>query len=285
MRCRPVVLLFVVIFLSLFSLSCAEPIRFAPLPMHSEEYVRQEFYSFIKYLENVLQRPVNFAYRHSNKDVIDGLMSDEIDLAFLGPLPFTALSKQDPDIIPLLQFLNSDGSVGYTCSVGVFLGDHLQITDLHNKKIALTRPYSTCGFLMTERLLNQSGLSLSDNDFEYIGSHPNCALGVIDGEFSACGIKTSIGKQFQHLGLDLIAESEVVPSFVLVANQRTLNPAEIDTVRKHLLALNPLENEEDADLIKNWGALIKNGTAPVTIDDFEIIIKLINQMDASGVVQ
>ncbi|MDA3806476.1 MAG: PhnD/SsuA/transferrin family substrate-binding protein, partial [Thiomicrorhabdus sp.] len=261
----------------------AAPVRFGPLPMYSEEHIRQEFYPFIKYLESVLQRPVQFAYRSSNKDVIDALISDEIDLAFLGPLPFALISKQDPDILPLLQFLNADGSVGYTCSVGVFSGDHLRISDLKNKQFALTQSYSTCGFLMTEHLLNQQGLSLADNEFEYIGSHPNCALGVIDGKFSACGIKTSIGKQFYPLGLDLIAESEPVPSYVLVANRRTLTAAEVASVRKHLLALKPLENKQDAELTKDWGNLIKYGTSPVTVDDFRMINDLINRMDTSGV--
>lgn len=276
-------LTFFLICLFQVSLSCAEPVRFGPLPMHSESYIRLEFYPFIKYLESVLKRPVQFAYRHSNKDILDGLMSDEIDLAFLGPLPFALASKQDPDILPLLQFLNADGSVGYTCSIGVFAQDHLQLSDLKNRRVALTRPYSTCGFLMTERLLNQQGSSLSDNQFQYLGSHPNSALGVIDGQFAACGIKTSIGKQFHHLGLDLITESDVVPSFVLVANRRLLTKAEIRAVQASLLALKPLENDQDAETTKNWSPLIKHGAIPVAVDDFKMITEVINSMDIPGV--
>ena len=283
MRYRYILLFFVFTFLFQPSFVCAAPVRFAPLPMHSEEYIRREFYPFIKYLESLILRPVQFSYRQSNKEVVDGLTADEIDLAFLGPLPFALISELDPDILPLLQFLNSDGSVGYTCSVGVFAGDHLQVSDLKNKKIALTRPYSTCGFLMTEHMLNQQELSLADNTFEYVGSHPDCALGVIDGKFSACGIKTSIGKQFYPLGLDLIAESQLIPSFVLVANRRTLSATEIDNVRKHLLALKPLESKQDAELTKEWGALIKYGTIPATVEDFRIITDLISKMDISGV--
>ena len=282
MRYRYVFLFFVFIFLFQPSFVCAEPVRFAPLPMHSEEYIRREFFPFIKYLEDILNRPVQFAYHHNNKDVVNGLITDTIDLAFLGPLPFALIAKQDPDIIPLLQFLNSDGSVGYTCSIGVFAGDRLQVKDLRKKRFALTRPYSTCGFLMTESMLNEQGLSLSDNAFEYIGKHPDCALAVIDGKFTACGIKTSIGKQFQLLGLDLITESQTVPSFVLVANRRNLSAAEIDNVRQHLLALKPLENKQAAEFTKDWGALIKYGTIPVTIDDFNIVNDLINKMDTDG---
>ncbi|MDA3904230.1 MAG: PhnD/SsuA/transferrin family substrate-binding protein, partial [Desulfuromusa sp.] len=261
----------------------AAPVRFGPLPMYSEEHIRQEFYPFIKYLESVLQRPVQFAFQSSNKKVVDALVFDEIDLAFLGPLPFVMIANQDPNVIPLLQFLNSDGSSGFTCSMGVFSADNLQMFDLKNKQFALTQPYCTCGFMMTEHLLNQRGLSLADNKFEYIGTHPNCALAVIAGKFSACGIKTSIGKQFQPLGLNLIAESESIPSFVLVANQRTLSNAEIDKVRKHLLALEPLKNQKDAELTKDWGALIKYGAIPVTVDDFRMITDLAKKVDTDGV--
>lgn len=283
MHYKTLYLLFIFSLLWQGSYSYAEPVRFSPLPMHSEEYIRREFYPFIKYLEKVLQRPVQFAYQSSIKNVIDGLASDKIDLAFLGPLPFVLIAKRDPDILPLLQFLNSDGSSGFTCSVGVFSANNLQISDLKNKQFALTQPYCTCGFMMTERLLNQRGLSLADNEFKYIGSHPSCALAVIAGKFSACGIKTSIGKQFQPLGLDLAAESEPIPSFVLVANQRTLSNAEIDRIRKHLLALKPLENKQDAELTKDWGALIKYGTIPVTADDFGMITDLTRKMDTDGV--
>ncbi len=285
MRHNSIFLLFVfiTIFLIQPSFAIAEPIRFALLPTHNEGHVRREFYPFIKYLESVRQQPVKFSYRNNYKDIIDGLMADEIDLALLGPLPFALISQQDPDILPMLHFLNSDGSTGYTCSIGVFIADHLQKDALKNKQFALTQPYSTCGFLMTEHLLNQQGLSLAENQFEYIGNHPDSALSVIDGKAAACGIKTSIGKQFNHLGLRLIAESEVVPNFVLVANQRTLNATTIDVIRQHLLALKPLKNRQDAELTDDWGELIRYGSTPVNIDDFNIVINLLNRIHIPGV--
>jgi len=263
--------------------SVAQPVRFAPLPMHDESYVRREFYPFIQHLEKVLQRPVQFAYHHNNIEVVEGLMSDTIDLAFIGPMPYAILFQKDPEIIPLLQFLNGDGSHGYTCSIGVFAAEKLTITDLKDKSFALTRPYSTCGFLMTESMLNQQGLSLTDNHYEFIGKHPECALAVIEGQVDACGIKTSIGKRFTSMGLVLIEESPRVPGFVLVANQRTLSQPEIERVSEGLLALKPLEDPKDAEITSNWGRLIKHGTTPIARDDFKTIIELLNQMEIPGV--
>ncbi|MDA3902427.1 MAG: hypothetical protein PF441_03135, partial [Desulfuromusa sp.] len=61
MRYKTLYLLFIFTLLWQVSLSNAAPVRFGPLPMYSEEHIRQEFYPFIKYLESVLQRPVQFA--------------------------------------------------------------------------------------------------------------------------------------------------------------------------------------------------------------------------------
>ena len=265
------------------SFAAAEPIRFAPLPIHGQQYLRHKYYPFIKYLEQGLSQPVEIVYREKYKDIIAGLKADEIDLAILGPLPFVLALKSDPTLRVLLQFLEPDGSTGYTCSVGTFVADQLHISDLKNKHIALTQSYSTCGYLMTEKILNREGLSLADNQFEYIGTHPGCALRVIAGQAAACGIKTVIGKKFYHLGLDLIAESEVVPGFVLVANQRTLNSATMTAIKTHLLELKPLENQADAELTKNWAELTRNGVAPAHIDDFKGIIDMLNRIDIPGV--
>jgi len=264
---------------------CAGSIRFAAPPMLNQDQARQEYYLFTRDLEHVLTRSVQLISFPSHNKIIESLKNDEIDLAILGSLPLALLLKQDPDILPLAQFLNADGSAGYTCSVAVFSGDNLRIEDLKNKHFALTQPYCTCGFLLTESLLSQQGVHLSDNDFEYVGSHPGCAVGVIGGQYSACGIRTSIGEQYHHLGLDLIAESGRLPGFALVANQRTLSAKDIDMVQKHLLELQPLKSPEDVELMKNWGQFIKYGAVPVAIDDFKIITDLMNEIDTSGVLQ
>ena len=230
-----------------------------------------------------MPQSVEIVYRDKYEDVIAGLNANEIDLALLGALPFVLALKSDPNIRPLLQFLEPDGSTGYTCSVGTFVADQLQISDLKNKHIALTQPYSTCGFLMTEQMLNREGLSLADNQFEYIGTHSGGALRVINGQAAACGIKTTIGKKLHYLGLDLIAESEILPGHVLVANPRTLSSTTMAAIKTHLLALKPLENQADANLTKNWGELVRYGAAPVCLDQFKMIIDLLGRMDIPGV--
>jgi len=135
---------------------------------------------------------------------------------------------------------------------------------------------------MTEHLLNQQGLSLADNQVEYSGNRDSCVLRVIDGQAAACGVRTSVGKQFHSLGLDLIAESEGVPGFVLVANHRTLNATTIDIIRERLLALKPLDNEKDAALTEDWAGLLRYGGIPVSAADIKMFLDLFNRVDIAG---
>ncbi|MBW2184921.1 MAG: hypothetical protein JRG71_00535 [Deltaproteobacteria bacterium] len=83
MRYRLVFPLLVFMFLLQPLCATAKPVRFAPLPVHSEDYIRREYYPFTEYLQHVLQQPVEIAFRHNLEDVLNGLMSDEIDLAHL----------------------------------------------------------------------------------------------------------------------------------------------------------------------------------------------------------
>ncbi len=276
--------------LCLFFIACTpvflraqQPVMFSPLPMHSEAYVRREFYPFIQYIEKILQRSVEFSYQDNNIKVVTGLINDKIDLAFLGPLPMVELLNHAPQMQPVIQFLNQDGSVGYTCSIGVFTDSGLNLEDLQNKSIALTRPFSTCGYLMTEVMLKQAGLSLEDNQYTFLGQHPQCALAVIDGRFNACGIKTSIGQEFSPLGLNLIAESPRVPSFVLVANPHTLPASDIEKLRTELLKINPRTNPQYATLTADWGELIKYGTAPASLNDFSDLAEWVKNINIPGV--
>ncbi|MEA3543975.1 MAG: PhnD/SsuA/transferrin family substrate-binding protein [Thermodesulfobacteriota bacterium] len=285
MRDRHFFLLFAFFLLLQPTFATAAPLRFAPLPIYNEARIRQDYYPFTQYLERGVQQAVEIVYRSDCQDIIAGLGADEIDLALLGPLPFALALKQGYNISALVQFLNSAGQSTYTCSVGVFAANNLSMTHLKNQQIALTQPYSTCGFLMVEHLLNQHGSTLADNQFEYSGTHSGSALQVITGKASVCGLKTSIGKSFHSLGLDLIAESDVIPSVVLVVNQRTLSPATIASIKKHLLALQPLENQEDALLTKKWGKLVRYGAIQTNAENYKFITDLLHRIDIPGVTQ
>lgn len=263
----------------------AKIIRLAPLPMLSQATVITQFSPFAQYLSKNTGQQVELVYHQNYQDLINEFIKDNVDLAYLGPLPYVMLIERDPDFVPVVRFVNGSGQSTYTCSLVTFDRNHAALPSLTELPVALTQPLSTCGYLMTEDLLNRRGLSLESTPYYYSGKHSECALDVIRGKASVAGIKTSIAKQYKSLGLQFIEQSVPLPGFLLVANSRTLSAETIDRIRNSLLSLDPLHNPADAETTRSWGAGIRYGAVPAHKDDYQLITKKLRQIIIPGVSQ
>ncbi|MDX2479183.1 MAG: PhnD/SsuA/transferrin family substrate-binding protein [Desulfuromusa sp.] len=285
MQNKIALMIWTVVFLLLPFVVSAGPIRLAPLPMLDEATSIRQFLPFAHYLSDITGKQVDLVYHQNYKVLLDEFMHDNIDLAYLGPLPFVLLMRENPDFVPLVRFVDADGASTYTCSLVAFDRDILNGNFTSTTPVALTQPYSTCGYLLTEHLLNRQSFSLKNTPFYYAGHHSECALNVIRGKATVAGLKTSIAQQYRHLGLQLIEESEPLPGFLLVANPRTLTAEVIEQIRSSLLSLDPRHNPDDATLTAAWGKNIRYGTIPVQVDDYQHIETQLNQIKIPGVNQ
>lgn len=250
----------------------AKDIVFAPLPMELQEKVSSEFRPMLFYLEQQLNSSIVISCFKNYNDILEGFSKGRIDLTILGPLPYIKLRRKYAHITPVVNFLNAEGKKTYTCSIITGIESKLDSTNLlKGKQIALTQPCSTCGYLMTEKILQSAGHSLEENQYRYVGNHQEVALAVIRGEFDAGGIKTAIGHKYAHLGLRILAETEPLPGFLLVANSKTLTANQIKTIRKALLQLTPLSNQAHRQLTRTWGKIIRYGAVTVTDEDYNMI--------------
>ncbi|WP_167320717.1 PhnD/SsuA/transferrin family substrate-binding protein [Desulfocapsa sulfexigens] len=269
---------YVLVYILLFLVClCAMPavareIFFAPLPMEQKEKVIRQIMPMLHFLEKPLGQHLSVKYFSNYEEILDKFKTEEIDLVILGPLPYVQLRETYPDAEPVVRFLNEQGEGTYTCALVTGVESGLtSIAALKEQRLALTQPHSTCGYLCTDNLLQQVGLSVNDTDFQYLGSHQEVALAVIRGEFKAGGIKSSIGKKYVHLGLQFLAESASLPGFVLVANKRTLTDKQIEILRNVLLQLRPLDNPTHRKLVEEWGQGIRYGTLIAHDSDYDVI--------------
>jgi len=242
--------------------AAGEPLRFAPLPMEDRKILLSQYEPFLDYLQEATGEDYEFRFYRDYARILEALWNDEVDLAYLGPLPYVRLTARDDRFVPLVTFLDETGQARYTCSLVGFVGDGLDLADLPGRRFALTQPYSTCGYLVTASLLRESGMGLEPGSFDYVGSHSEAILSVVRGSHAAAGAKTGIVEKFAHLGVVALAESDPLPGFLLVANPRTTSRAQRERIRQELVALDPADPADRARLAQ-WGEAIRHGAVPV----------------------
>ena len=262
----------ILLFALLSTLQAKDTIVFAPLPMENIKTVFTQFNPMIDYLSKKLNKKIILDYNTNYADILKKFKQGKIDIAYLGPLPYVALKKEYPLASPLVHFKNSEGHTFYTCSIITFATTSTRINNIVNKKIALTQPLSTCGYLSVNALLNKSDNSLENNKYRYLNRHDSVALSVIKGEFDFGGVKNSIAKKYSNLGLKVISSTPLLPSFVLVGNEGTLSKKTLDNIQ------NIMTNVE-RDEYQLWGKNISYGCSKSKDTDYNGVRKLKKSMN------
>lgn len=249
--------------LSLSSLLLAQDakVNFAPLPV---EEVRQDMEFFLpmsQYLESKTSIKINYIYKEDYQDILEGFKDGSIDMAYLGPLPYLSLKKKYEFIEPILTFKQDDGLTKYRCVLVKFKEDEFKIDS--EIKVALTQPLSTCGYFMSSVLLRENfNIDLSGQKYDYKMSHSNALIGVLKGEYLIAGVRERSAKEFESLGLEIIAKSKLLPSFSLVVNTKTLTKEQIQSISGTLLELEYNDS-------KGLRSVLSNGVAKTPKEDYD----------------
>ncbi len=252
-------------FIALLFLACsapAETLTFAPLPMESPETVARQWKPLLGYLKDKLGLTLRIDYSKDNAEVLKKFQAGQIDLAQLGPLPYVILKQQFPAAEPVVIFNEKNGQPRYTCAIVASVETEPRLDVIKVRKIALTQPLSTCGYLATDALLHGMGNDLEVNRFRYLTRHDEVALAVIRGEFDAGGMKTAIAEKYAHLGLAVLAETKPLPSQGLVANTEKVSAERIAQIRQALL-------DADSQIRATWGENLRYGVVPASDKDYD----------------
>lgn len=152
-----------------------------------------------------------------------------------------------------MRFNEDDGTAMYRCVLVAFRGDAIRMSGLKGKKLGLTQPLSTCGPLSVNWLLRKhAGFGIEQTQQLMLNSHENVALATVGGEVSTGGVKESIAHKYAGLGLEVLARTEPLPGFALIANRATLGDEHIDAAPAPLLAT-------PQTAYRQWGASIHHG--------------------------
>ena len=255
-------------------------VRFAPLPMQRSEHVLKQYQPMLDYISSRTGIRFELVYTVDYDELLREFGAGRVDMAYLGPLPYVALTERYEGIVPLVSFRNAEGRDRYTCSL--FRRGGEEPARDSSGVAGLTQPLSTCGYLSSEMLLQSTGDSLTRRRYRFAGTHTDVILGVLLGDFELGGAKTAIVRRYAHLGLRTIAETHPWPGFLLAINRETVPRDTRERIAKSLLDLEPLSRQEDAEITASWGNNLKYGVTPSSDCDFDEVRLHYGQMKIPG---
>jgi phosphonate transport system substrate-binding protein len=252
----------------------AQTYVFAPLPMEEPEAVIRQYKPFLAHLERETGLHFQIAYSKDYAELLRKFRDGEVDIAYLGPLPYVELKATYPAAEPVVHFLERSGKAKFTCALFT-AGEDNPKAKSGKARVALTQPLSTCGYLAADALLEQQQhIDIELLRYRYIGKHDEAVLSVARGDFEWGAAKTSIVRRYENLGIRIVRETAELPSFSLVANSKRMPQQHLDAIRKALLNLRPLASPADASYTTTWGENVRYGALPATDADYDPVRKM-----------
>jgi len=246
-----------------------------------------------EYAEEALGVPVKLFAPADYNGVIQGLLGDTIDLAWLGASAYAATYLQDPEAVePVLVKVNMDGSIGYH-SVGFARKDSgiTSLEDMQGKVFGFGDPNSTSGYLIPSIEIPQAtGASMESGDYfgevKFTGGHEQTIVAVNNGDIDAGvtwadgqgnwedGYNSGALRKAVDAGLvdmnDLVEiwKSKVIPEGPIVL--RTELPQEVKATMTELI---DTLHERDQDCAYGVAAGETLGFQPVDHDTYTSVIE------------
>ncbi len=205
----------------------ARELTYAAVSVQDREATIAAHRDMVDTLADAIQRPIRISYNVDHAHIIDDFIAGNIDIVYLGPLPYVAMARRYEHHEILVTINEAAGCPWYRCTI-VRAFDGPETLSNRSDPVALTNPLSTCGYLSVAYLLQQEDIQLEQLPYSFVGSHDQVALEVIRGRYAIGGVKAEIAKKYHGLLLEVTALTPPLPGFVLVANRATLT--EDDTI-------------------------------------------------------
>lgn len=220
-----------------------------------------------RFIEELTGRPVVVETHARYEKIIRGFVEGRIDLAILGPLPYVSLHHQEPNAVPLVRFREADGRDHYRCVLVAFADEARPLAQYAGARLALTQPFSTCGYFGAATLLEQAGVAIDSTRYQFLGAHDQVGIKVAAGRFDIGVLKDDIARRFESLGLVPLARSQPLPGFTLIANANTLDVATRERIRAGFIARQAGEPAR----LDSWPRHLRQGATPAADADYQQI--------------
>lgn len=237
-------------------------------PRASLQEDARQYQPLLDYLEDTTGHHFHLALTSKGERLDERIGRGEVHFGAVGAVTQIKLQERY-GARPVVRGLNAMGKATYQSVIVVLPDSPLQkVEELRGKRFAFGHVDSTQGHLIPRIVLLDHGLELKDLDrYRYLGSHRECANGVISRRFDACGMQDTMGRQLEASGLlRIMYTSADFPSSGIAASP-SVAPEIVEDVRRALIRFDP--KGRHAEGLHNWDRTeMPNGFTNASAEDY-----------------
>lgn len=224
--------------------------------------------SLLKYLEQSTGYEFILEVTPKDGSLVDEIGDGEVDFAVVGTLTYLQAHELYKASM-LVRGINSQGENVYRAAIVTRPDTNIKsIFDLRDSSFVFGASTSTQGYLIPRRMLEESGIELTDlRNYDFTSSHAETANAVISGRSEAGGIQDTLAQTLVNRGLlRIVAWSNSYPSSGVLAGEHV--PQEVvQTVTQVLLGLDP--SGKDKEFLYHWERTeMPSGFSPAKDEDY-----------------
>lgn len=175
---------------------------FSYTPVEDPAVYENVFDEFMAHLAKVTGKRVRWFPAESYAAQVEALRSGRLHIAGIatGPTPYAVNLA---GFEPLVVMQRPDGGIGYTLRLITHKDSPIKsIADLKGKRVAHVSPSSNSGDLAPRALFGAQGVTPGkDYEILYSGKHDNSVMGVVNRDYDAAPVASTVMDRMQARGL------------------------------------------------------------------------------------
>ena len=174
----------------------------------------------MKEIEKTIDKELVFQTGYDYSDTINKFADGTFDIGLIGPAPYIKVENINPDALVILAGIKNSKQDPFRSVIVSKKGSKfINYSDLKNTKFAFGSPNSTLSYYVPRYMLESSNTMKYIKRYDFLGRHDKVAQYVIMGKFAAGAIKQSVANKYSKY-LQVIATSDAMPGFIIVANKK-----------------------------------------------------------------
>ena len=175
---------------------------FSYTPVEDPAVYENVFEEFMAHLAKVTGKKVRWFPAESYAAQVEALRSGRLHIAGVatGPTPYAVNLA---GFEPLVSMTRPDGSIGYKLQLITHKDSPIKtLADLKGKRVAHVSPSSNSGDLAPRALFGAKGVTPGkDYEILYSGKHDNSVMGVVNKDYDAAPVASTVVERMKDRGL------------------------------------------------------------------------------------